>query len=254
MPVTAFEDHFSGHAAAYGRFRPDYPDAFFALAAQLAPRLDDVWDCGTGNGQAAVALAKRFARVEATDASEAQVSQATPAPGVTYRTAPAEASGLPKSSVDLVCVAQALHWFEFDRFWPEVRRVTRPDGVFVAITYAGCSVDDDVDGAFAEHCARLEGDWPARRAHVEAAYETIPFPMARIQLPPLTLVKHWRRSEFLGYLNTWSAAQRFATRTGEDPLQGIRDAFASRWPDAETPRAVTWAMPVLAGYPHRDPT
>src|SRR5690606_13750301 len=76
-PVT-FEDHFSKLAAAYAAHRPGYPAALFAYLAALAPARDLAWDCGAGNGQAAVSLVAHFAQVVATDASAQQIARAFP--------------------------------------------------------------------------------------------------------------------------------------------------------------------------------
>src|SRR5262249_7162330 len=105
-----FKDHFSGHAADYRAFRPDYPPELFAFLASVAPGRDLAWDCGTGSGQAAVGLAEHFAKVFATDASAEQLKNAQPHPRVEYAVAPAEKCPLGDHVVDLVTVAQALHW------------------------------------------------------------------------------------------------------------------------------------------------
>jgi ubiquinone/menaquinone biosynthesis C-methylase UbiE len=110
-------------------FRPRYPREMFEYLGTVAPSLERVWDCGSGSGQAAVQLAEVFNRVIATDTSEKQIRNAQPHERVEYRVAPAEQSGLESSSVDLIMVAQALHWFDLDRFYAEARRVLRPDGV-----------------------------------------------------------------------------------------------------------------------------
>src|SRR5215469_10467827 len=130
MTQTAFKDHFSGHAADYSRYRPGaYPAALFKALAALAPDRGCVWDCATGNGQAALGLAELFERVEATDASDKQIAASTPHPRIHYSMAPAEKSGLPDKSVSLVNVAQALHWFDLPRFYAEVRRVAKPQAL-----------------------------------------------------------------------------------------------------------------------------
>src|SRR5215510_794235 len=121
-----FHDHFSSFANRYADFRPHYPAALFDYLATLAPRDALVWDCAAGTGQATVDLAQRFAKVVATDASHEQIASATPREGVEYRVALADASGLPDSCVGLITVAQALHWFDLNRFYAEAKRVLRP--------------------------------------------------------------------------------------------------------------------------------
>jgi ubiquinone/menaquinone biosynthesis C-methylase UbiE len=130
-----FKDHFSGHAPDYRIFRPAYPPELFAFLASIASPEGLVWDCGTGNGQAAIALAEHFTHVFATDASEEQIRQAEPHPRVEYAVAPAERCPLPDGSANLVTVAQALHWFDLDQFNTEVKRVCHPGGFLAVWTY-----------------------------------------------------------------------------------------------------------------------
>ncbi len=119
---TKDKDHFSGHAACYQQFRPNYPDALFGYLASLCPAHDLAWDCATGNGQAAVALAPYFSQVIATDFSAQQIEQAQTDPKVRYAVAPADKAPIDDGTVDLVTVAQALHWFDLATFYPEVRQ------------------------------------------------------------------------------------------------------------------------------------
>jgi len=130
-----FHDHFSGVANRYADFRPHYPAAIFDYLATLAPAGATVWDCACGNGQATHDLAARFATVIATDASKEQIASATPNPKVKFQVATAEASGLPNHSVELITVAQAIHWFNFERFYAEVRRVYPKTHICVLITF-----------------------------------------------------------------------------------------------------------------------
>src|SRR6266545_4828182 len=74
--MVAFKDHFSKQAAGYAKFRPRYPQKLFDYLESIAPGRQVAWDCGTGNGQAAIGLASVFNRVIATDASEKQIANA----------------------------------------------------------------------------------------------------------------------------------------------------------------------------------
>src|SRR5262245_54646169 len=111
----SFKDHFSGHADSYEAYRPTYPDTLFAHLASIAPGQVMAWDCATGNGQAAVPLARHFKSVVATDPSVKQLGQARRQDSILYAVAHAERTPLPRGSVDLVTVAQALHWFDLPR-------------------------------------------------------------------------------------------------------------------------------------------
>ena len=72
-----FKDHFSTQAADYAKYRPHYPPALFEYLASIAPAKKVAWDCGTGNGQAALGLALHFEMVIATDPSEKQIRNFT---------------------------------------------------------------------------------------------------------------------------------------------------------------------------------
>ena len=173
-----FHDHFSGVANRYADFRPHYPVALFDHLATLVPQGSAVWDCACGNGQATLDLAARFNRIIATDASREQIASAMPHPKVEYRVAPAAQSGLPDQSVALVTVAQALHWFDFDRFYAEVRRVLTPNGVIAVWAYGINTVEgDDTNQLVQDFYSKTVGPyWPPERRFVEEGYRTIPFP------------------------------------------------------------------------------
>lgn len=129
MTESQFQDLFSGVASLYTRFRPRYPSALFEYLASVTPKKDVVWDCATGTGQAAVELAQHFEQVIATDASAEQIANAEQHPRVQYRVSTAEMSGLDSGSIDLITVAQALHWFDLPAFYAEAQRVLKPDGL-----------------------------------------------------------------------------------------------------------------------------
>ena len=133
--TPVFKDHFSAVAAEYAQARPEYPDALYAWIASIAPARGSVWEAGCGSGQATRDLARHFARVFATDPSAAQIAQASGPDNVTFAVEPGERCSLPDASVDAVCVAQALHWFDRDVFFAECARVLKPGGVLVAWGY-----------------------------------------------------------------------------------------------------------------------
>lgn len=249
MAEPSFEDHFSALSADYATYRPRYPRALFAWLAGLSPQRNVAWDCATGSGQAAVALAPHFARVLASDAAAAQIAAALPAAGVEYAVFPAEQTPLPPGSVDLVTIAQALHWFEHGRFFAEVQRVLVPGGVVAAWTYQLFQVEPVIDGIIYDwYRGALDPHWPAGRRHVEAGYRTITFPFEPVEaVPAFEMEAHWRLGDALGYLGTWSAVQRYRDARGEDPVDLIRPALARAWGDPEVTRKVVWPLSLLVG-------
>ncbi len=231
----AFHDHFSGHAKAYAEHRPRYPRELFAWLASIAPARDLAVDCATGNGQAASGLSEFFPRVEANDASASQIENATGPANIHFSVAPAEATGLPSSSADLVTVAQALHWLNHEPFFTEVRRLLRPGGVFAAWGYGRFLVEEPIFSLCREALWKpLEAYWPPQRQLVETAYATIEFPLEPVVAPPFAIELTWKPQDVVDYVNTWSAAKNYRQQTNGIAL----DAFAARlkasWPEDAT--------------------
>lgn len=245
--VPAFPDHFSPVAASYAAFRPGYPAALFDWLASTIPADATVWDCACGSGQATAGLADRFDLVIATDASAEQLSHAPPIPRTIWKLAAAEASGLPDASVDAVVIAQALHWFDLARFWPEVRRVVRPGGVVAAWCYGPTRLPDPaLDRLVQWFYLDVLGEWwPANRRHIDAGYTTLDFPFPHLQAPAVELRVSWTLAQFLGYLRTWSAAQRYQATTGTDPFLEFAGRLALLWGDGV--HQVEWPVSMLAG-------
>lgn len=245
---VAFQDHFSSHAAAYADARPGYPEDLFAWLAAQARGHDLAWDAGCGNGQASVALAGYFDSVYASDPSGAQIASAVPNARVRYVVGAAEASGLPTGCADLVTVAQAYHWLDTTRFCAEARRVLKAQGLIAVWSYAQSEVDEDVDQIFDElHDVRLAQDWPAGRDHVLNRYRDLPFDFERVPTPAFEMRTEWNLHQYLAYLRSWSASQRYLARTGCDAVQEISDAMREAWGDPGLARSVRWPLLLLAG-------
>jgi SAM-dependent methyltransferase len=242
-----FKDHFSKQAADYAKFRPRYPHALFEYLSSVAPDRALAWDCATGNGQAAVELAEVFDRVIATDASEKQISKAQPHERVEYRVAPAESSGIESQTVDLIMVAQALHWFDLDRFYAEARRVLKPDGILAASAYNLLHIDPSIDEVVNGYYYEVVGPfWPPERKLVEQ-FADLPFPFHEIDPPKFEMTAHWNLDHLLGYLRTWSSTQRFIEARGSGPLEQITDELRSVWGDPHETRKVTWPLVLRIG-------
>jgi SAM-dependent methyltransferase len=242
-----FKDHFSGHAGIYASFRPGYPPALFDFVASLPRGRDLAWDCATGNGQAAGDLAARFARVIATDASAEQLAHAEPHPNVEYRQAPAESSGLADHSVDLVTVATAVHWFDFDLFYAEVERVLAPGGAVAVWAYNLARISPEVD-VFTDRLSHeiVRAWWPPERRWVDEEYRTLPFPFAAVAVPEIWIEEHWDLDRYLHYLGTWSALTRYVQANGRDPRDEIHAEMAAAWGNPAAVRTVRWPIMMRA--------
>lgn len=243
-----FKDHFSTQSTIYRAARPRYAAALFDWLAAQAPGRALAWDAGCGTGQASVGLARVFDQVVATDPSAAQIAEAEAAPNIDYRVEAAEACSLADASVDLVTVAQALHWFALDAFHGQVRRVLRPGGVIAEWSYADCTVTPAVDAVTRFlYVELLDAYWPPERRLVESGYAELAFPFARIAAPQFGLEARWDLAGFLAYLRSWSATQRYLRAQDSDPVTDLEAEFGAAWGDAATVRPVRWGLVLRAG-------
>ena len=244
----SFQDHFSRQAADYAKFRPQYPRALFAFVAANSPNDQLALDCATGNGQAAVALAEFFQKVIALDASGEQIRSAQPNERVEYRVAPAEATGLPARSVAAITVAQALHWFELDRFYREARRVLQLQGVLAVWTYNLLHISAAVDGIVERFHDEVVGPfWPPERKIVRRDYRDLPFPFDEIATPAFQIELRWSLEHLLGYLRTWSATQRFVAANECDPVEVVESDLEQAWGSPAEEKVAIWPLTVRLG-------
>ncbi|MDB5440488.1 MAG: SAM-dependent methyltransferase [Caulobacteraceae bacterium] len=247
--MPAFKDHFSTGNADYAAHRPTYPSALVDYLARVAPGRDLALDVACGSGQLTVPLAARFARVVGVDASAGQIAEASPHPGVEYRVAPAEATGLETASVDLITVAQAAHWLDLDAFYDEARRVARPGGVVALISYGVLHLAQPAVEAAVQHLygAVLGAYWPPERRHVETGYADLPFPFTLLKTPDLAIEVSWGRDDVLGYVGTWSAMHAARRALGEAPMADFRAALEAAWPEGQGRLTVRWPLALRVG-------
>jgi SAM-dependent methyltransferase len=247
MAERAAGDHFSTISASYAAFRPRYPRELFDFVASLPARRHRAWDCGAGTGQATVELAERFDEVIGSDVSAEQLARAPKHSRITWIVAPAESTPIDDHSVDLVTVAQALHWFDHDRFYAEVRRVGAPGAAIAAWTYAAPRMDGHVGDVLSHFQRETVGPyWPPERRYVDDEYRSIPFPFDRVEAPPIQLEHQWTVAQVAGYLRTWSATTRYVAQNGVDPVIGAEQELAAVWPEPESARQIVWPLILLA--------
>ena len=239
-----FKDHFSNQAEDYSVYRPEYPPELYAWLSSLCEDQALAWDCATGNGQAAVALTNHFSYVIGTDASESQIYRAMIYPRVEYEVALAHQSPLKDHSVDLITVAQALHWFDFEAFFQEVKRVAKPNAVLAVWCYELHHISTAVDAVIQHYYDEIIGKfWPPERRHIEQAYGCIEFPFETIKAPKCEMNKQWTLKHLVGYLGTWSATQRYMEEHGQDPRIQILEKLGEAWGEDET-KSVRWPVTV----------
>lgn len=231
---------FSDKSAEYAASRPRYPRELFKFLVGLSPDTQRVWDCGTGSGQAAVALAEWFAGVEATDVSAQQIANAAKHDRVHYSVQAAERTGFPDASFSLVTVAQALHWFQFNRFWPEVHRVLKPGGIFAAWTYTTPYVSTELDALVEALLLNvIKRYWAPQNQLAWDAYANVSFPFEELASPQVAMSLDWDLQQFIAYLGTWSATRRCIDANGPAFFELFKREITNVWGDPSTPHPVS---------------
>jgi ubiquinone/menaquinone biosynthesis C-methylase UbiE len=244
------KDNFSLQAAAYAKHRPVYPPALFDHLFTFVPEKKLAWDCGTGNGQTAAALSNYFEKIYATDISIKQLENAAKAGNIIYAAEPAERTSLKDSSTDLITVSQALHWFDFDRFYAEARRVAKPAGIIAVWTYTLLQTDPVTDKIIQDfHFNTLEKYWDKERAYVDNGYATIPFPFKQLPSPEFSIQVNWTPEALMGYLNTWSALQKFIAANNYNPVEQVMRKIKQNWPAGEN-REIIFPIKLKIGQVH----
>jgi len=245
---STFKDNFSKQATLYARYRPQYPEALYTYLRSLCPGSERAWDCGTGNGQAAMGLVGYFHEVIATDPSPQQIENAFPHARIHYRVAKAEDTFLETQSIDLITVANALHWFERDRFYAEAGRVLKPGGILTAWAYGNPLCDAAIDAVTGHlHDDILGNYWLAENRLVEQKYAGLHFPFQQIEAPEFKMEKQLSFEDLLGLYNTWSATQRYKEQQGTNPVDAIEDKLRTAWGNVEETKLFRWELVLKVG-------
>jgi SAM-dependent methyltransferase len=206
------------------------------------------WPRSPLSGNSPGIAAGYFKRVLATDGSADQIAQAIPYAHVEYRVTRAEDVDLPSHSVDLITSAQAVHWFDLDSFYPLVRRVAKPDGVFAVWMYHLPLISPELDPIVETFYASiLAGFWPDRFHYLAARYRTLPFPFEEIETPAFEMQASWKLDQLAGFLDTWSAVRRYQSERGQHPLQILWPELAGAWGQPDQPRLIRWPLYLRAG-------
>lgn len=246
-----YQHHFGQQSSDYLQFRPDYPDALYRYLATMVANHELAWDCGTGNGQAAVKLADYFKKVIATDLNQGQLAVAIQKDNITYTCAPAENSKIPDNSVDLITIAQALHWFHFPKFYQEAKRVSKKEGLIAAWCYSLGHINEALDAVIKKLYSDILGNqyWPKERVYIDKHYQTIPFPFKKMDTPQFEIVKNITYSQLIGYLNTWSALKEYKEKNQVNPLDLMEIELAKAWGSHET-HCMHWPIHLLLAKVH----
>jgi len=226
------KDNFSTQSGLYKKFRPVYPQVLYDYVLSFVKNKNTAWDCATGNGQVAGVLAEHFDKVYATDISRNQLNNAVQKENIEYKRCPAEDTPFPSHTFDLITVGQALHWFDFEQFFEEVKRVAKPGATMAAWGYALMNINAEVDALVYKLYEDIVGTyWDFERKYVEDHYANIPFPLDNVQQKDFTIAVQWNLSHLIGYLNSWSSVQHYIRQHNENPVDQIVDKLRACWPE-----------------------
>lgn len=243
-----FKDNFSKQASAYQKYRPSYPKELFFYLSNLTDNHDLAWDCGTGNGQSALGLTVYYEKVYATDPSEQQIANAIPNSKITYKIEKAENTTLEDNSVDLITVAQAMHWFDFDKFFSEVKRVLKPKGIIAIWTYSLPKISTEIDQLTLHFQEKIVGEfWQKENQFVSEEYKTIPFPFKEIETPSFKFQKEITLDDLKGLLESWSATQRYMNQHGQNPIKEIEGKLNKLWVNPKIKKPAIWSIYMKVG-------
>lgn len=240
---------FSQSSDQYAKYRPQYPDELFSWLNEICEAHDSAWDCATGNGQAAVSLAKYFSRVEATDISAEQIQHSIAHPRVHYSVCPAEHTPFDNESFDLVVVATAVHWFDLEQFYYEVGRVLKPRGILAVWTYGYFSIEPELDQFIRKELLDpVDPFWAAGNRQVLNGYRDLSLPFEEIPSPSnFSIQMPWNMEQFLAYVRTWSAVKRYATELGTDPVETFESKLKKVWGESDQVKVVKMPLALKAG-------
>jgi ubiquinone/menaquinone biosynthesis C-methylase UbiE len=243
----ATKDNFSSQSDQYAKYRPTYPSDFFDYLNTICTNKQNAWDCGTGNGQVAYELAKTFNKVYATDISQSQIDNAIPVANIAYSVQAAEKTNFDNHFFDLLLVAQAIHWFDFEQFYTEVERTAKQEALICVIGYSRIKISEPIDAIITKFYTDIIGPyWDKERRYIDEHYTTIPFPFEEIQTPNFENKLQWSLEHVIGYLNTWSAVKHFIRQNNCNPVDKLQIEIEQHWKKDEI-KEVTFPLLVRIG-------
>ena len=134
-------------SSSYVAFRPDYPielkERIKGYSKKDYTPIKLVVDAGCGSGQSTLMWADECESVIGFDISESQIKNAPQTKNnVIFKVSSAYNIPTEDSSVDLITIAQTMHWLEKDRFYSEVKRALKLDGVLAVFGYGNVELSN----------------------------------------------------------------------------------------------------------------
>lgn len=228
------KDNFSKQSKLYSIYRPVYPKTLYETLLKDVKNKNIAWDCATGNGQVASELSNYVGQIYATDISQSQLDNAIKKDNIIYSVSSAEKTSFADNYFDLITVAQALHWFNFEEFNKEVKRIGNKNGIIAVWGYSLIKISSDIDKiVFRYYKDKMGPYWDNERRFIDEEYKNIPFPFDNVKKQKFEINLEWNLNDFEGYLNTWSALQHFMKKNNYNPVSEIISELKPFWKEDE---------------------
>lgn len=230
-------DKFSNQSQTYKKYRPTYPQELYDIILAHTVARNKCWDCGTGNGQVASHLANYFEKVYATDLSQNQIANAIQKENIQYAVERAEQTYFEDDQFDLITVGQAIHWFDFEAFNKEVKRVAKHKATLAVWGYSLLRISPELDPLIDHFCNNTVGPfWNKERRYIDEEYETVQLDFEESKIEHnLSIRAKWQIEHLDGFLNSWSSVQNYKReKGGENPVNTLMEEVKRIWPSGES--------------------
>jgi ubiquinone/menaquinone biosynthesis C-methylase UbiE len=233
--VDAHSSTFNSGSRDYSLYRPNYPREIYTFINEQCASHHCAWDSACGNGQVAIDLVPYFSRIEASDIHENQIQHAFRHEKISYSVQNSERTSFPNHSFDAVCIAQAIHWLDLERYFREVGRVLKRNGLFAYWGYGFFHITPAIDEII-ENCLleKIKPYWSEKCRILHDGYNDIALPFERIKTPQIEFTETWSLHQLLSYLSTWSAIKLYQHHETFDLLKDLEKQLLDQWAMNET--------------------
>lgn len=208
---SGFQPRFGHAAEEFERYRPEYPRELFEriLAVVPASHRERAMDLGAGTGKTTRALLPHFREVIAVEPDPGMAAKLKEdIPAAIVRNVTSEDFSQPASTVDLVTIANALHWMDAPRVFANVHSWLRPRAIFAVFDRP---LPKTIPGIDAITLAEMRGPWKPYRDdrlgkkyvwedQIRSAAGFELFEEAKfsyiIPMPPADFVGFWRSTSY----------------------------------------------------------
>lgn len=114
-----------------------------------------------------------------------------------------------------------------------------PDAYLSVWCYSLLRIEKNIDALIKEyHFNTLAAYWDEARKYVDNGYAGISFPFEKIATPGFEIVQYWTLEDLQGYLETWSAFQKYVSVNSSNPVLPLIDAIHPFWKTGEAKKII----------------